>query len=89
MKSWLSEGLLSPSDSHSEEAGEEREDGGEEEEEEEESSTSVNFLFRMPLIVWLWWLTYILRKHTHKKRKTGSNTYHTMAINAQFSTGGG
>lgn len=32
VKSWLSEGLLSPSDSHSEEPGEEREDGGEEEE---------------------------------------------------------
>lgn len=32
VKSLLSEGPLSPSDSHSEEAGEEREDGGEEEE---------------------------------------------------------
>lgn len=86
MKSWLSEGLLSPSDSHSEEAGEEREDGGEEE--EEESSTSVNFLFRMPLIVWLWWLTYILREHT-QKRDPGLNIYHTVAKNAQFSTGRG
>lgn len=34
--SWASEELLSPSDSHSEEAGEESEDVGEEEEEEEE-----------------------------------------------------
>lgn len=34
VNSWLSEKLLSPSDSHSEEAGEEREDGEEEEEEE-------------------------------------------------------
>lgn len=32
MKSWSSEGLLSPSDSHSEEPAEEREDGGEGEE---------------------------------------------------------
>lgn len=35
MKSRFSHELLSPSDSHSEEAGEEREDGGEEEEEED------------------------------------------------------
>lgn len=33
VKSWSQEGLLSPSDSHSEEAGEEREVGGEDEEE--------------------------------------------------------
>lgn len=55
MKSWWSEGLLSPSDSHSEQAGEEREDGGEEEEEQPLSSTSANFLFRRPLIVGLRW----------------------------------
>ena len=89
VKSWLSERMLSPSDSHSEEAGEDREDGGEEEEEEEEeeeSSTSVNFLFRMPLIVWRWWMTYILCEHT-QKRGLGLNIHHTVAINAQFSTG--
>lgn len=67
VKSWLSEELLSPSDSHSEEAGEEREDGGEEEEVHGSSSTSANFLLRMTLIVQPWWLIHIL--HAHKEKQ--------------------
>lgn len=52
MKSWLSDELLSPSDSHSEEPGEEREDGGEDEQ-RASSSMSANFLLRTPSMLGL------------------------------------
>lgn len=76
VKSCVSEELLSPSDSHSEEVG--GEDGGEEEEPESLglSSTAANFRFRTPAIV----LARVVIHSAGGEKKTNKQTIKTCTL---------